>query len=246
MTMPPSSDEVLPREESLLPELRQYLLSSGEDAELFDLHHPLLIALKINPHEAAWVNAQYRNTKAQVDAALAARDVNKYISLHERPYRFKALTRCVKNSLLTENDYWPMVAQVWIESNNIYQNLAGWKRLWSGKIPNREMAMNENERSCLATMPNLIRVWRGMNSKKSVAGLAWTFNAERAEWFANQALLLGSKKLFIASGLVAKADVYAIFLGRDESEVVTELVNVETLREVCRQEDSGLGSKSAF
>jgi hypothetical protein len=139
-----------------------------------------------------------------------------------------------------------MVAQVWINSNNIYQNLAGWKRLWSRKISNREMAMNENERSCLATMPNLIRVWRGMNSKKSVTGLAWTFNAERAEWFANQALRRGSKKSFVASGLVAKADVYAIFLGRGESEVVTERVNVETVREVSPQEDSGLGSKSAF
>jgi hypothetical protein len=140
-----------------------------------------------------------------------------------------------------------MVARVWINSNNIYQNLAGWKRLWSGKIPNREMAMNENERSCLATMPNLIRVWRGMYSKKSINGLAWTFNAERAEWFANRALLLGGrKKSFVASGLVAKGDVYAIFLGRRESEVVTERVNVETVREVSPQEDSGLGSKSAF
>jgi hypothetical protein len=196
--------------------------------------------------KAAWVNVQYRKTKARVDAALAARDVDTYVFLHERPYRFKALTYCVKNSLLTENDYWPMVAQVWIDSNNIFQNLAGWKRLWSGKIPNREMAMNENERSCLATMPNLIRVWRGMKFKKSVTGLAWTFSAERAEWFANRELLGGGKKSFVASGLVAKADVYAIFLGRDESEVVTERVNVETLREVCPQEDSGLGSKSAF
>lgn len=106
--------------------------------------------------------------------------------------------------------------------------------------------MNEKERSCLAEMPNLIRVWRGMMFKKSVTGLAWTFDAERAEWFADRALLGGRKKSFIASGLVAKADVYAIFLGRGESEVVTERVNVERLREVCRQEDSGSGSKSAF
>jgi len=246
MTMPPSSDEVLHGKESLLPELGRYLIPNRDDAELFDLHHPLLITLKINLYNAAWVNAQYRKTKAQVAAALAARDVETYVFWHEKPYRFEALTRCVKKSLLTENDYWPMVARVWINSNNIYQNLAGWKRLWSGKIPNREMAMNENERSCLATMPNLIRVWRGMNSKKSVTGLAGTFNAERAEWFANQALRRGSKKSFVASGLVAKGDVYAIFLGRRESEVVTERVNVETLREVCPQEDSGLGSKSAF
>jgi hypothetical protein len=139
-----------------------------------------------------------------------------------------------------------MVAWVWIDSNNIRQNLTGWKQLWSRKIPNREMVMNENERSCLATMPNLIRVWRGMYSKKSINGLAWTFNAERAEWFANQALRRGSKKSFIASGLVAKVDVYAIFLRRSESEVVTERVNVETLREVCPPEDSGLGSSQLF
>jgi hypothetical protein len=128
-----------------------------------------------------------------------------------------------------------MVAWVWIDSNNIRQNLTGWKQLWSRKLPLREMAMNENERSYLAKMPNLIRVWRGMYSKKSINGLAWTFNAERAEWFAKRALLGGRKKSFVASGLVAKADVYAIFLGRGESEVVTERVNVETVREVCPQ-----------
>jgi hypothetical protein len=246
MTMPPNRTEVLHGEESLLPELIRYLDSNPEDHELVDIYHPLLFVFQINPYKAAWVNAQYRKTKARVDAALAARDVDTYVLSHERPYRFEALKRCVKKSLLTENDYWPMVAWVWIDSNNIFQNLAGWKRLWSEKIPNREMVMNENERSCLATMPNLIRVWRGMKFKKSVTGLAWTFNAEKAEWFANRELLRGSKKSFVASGLVAKGDVYAVFLRRHEFEVVTERVNVETLREVCPQEDSGLGSKSAF
>ena len=122
MTMPPSSDEVLHGKESLLPELGRYLIPNRDDAELYDLHHPLLITLKINLYNAAWVNALYRNTKARVDAALAARDVDTYVLSHERPYRFEALTRCVKKSLLTESDYWPMVAWVWIDSNNIYQN----------------------------------------------------------------------------------------------------------------------------
>ena len=49
MTMPPSSDEVLHGEESLLPELGRYLRPNRDDAELYDLHHPLLITLRINP-----------------------------------------------------------------------------------------------------------------------------------------------------------------------------------------------------
>jgi hypothetical protein len=98
MTMPPNRTEVLHGEESLLPELGRYLRPNRDDAELYDLHHPLLITLKINLYNAAWVNAQYRNTKARVDAALAARDVDTYVLSHEKPYRYEALTRCVKKT----------------------------------------------------------------------------------------------------------------------------------------------------
>jgi hypothetical protein len=98
MTMPPNRTEVLHGEESLLPELGRYLRPSLDGAELYDLHHPLLITLKINLYNAARVNAQYRETKAQVAAALAARDVGTYVLSHEKPYRYEALTRCVKKT----------------------------------------------------------------------------------------------------------------------------------------------------
>jgi hypothetical protein len=136
--------------------------------------------------------------------------------------------RCVKLGL-TGNEYWTLVGSVWTDSENIRQSLSFWKRLWSSDAPGRHFAMNREERVRFAEMPETISVWRGTSFKSSINGLAWTFDVEKAEWFARR---FHRRKSFIVWGQVEKDDVCAVFLRRNESEVVSARVRVETLTEI--------------
>jgi hypothetical protein len=55
--------------------------------------------------------------------------------------------------------------------------------------------------------------------------LSWTTDKEKAEWFARR-FAIATQPLLVR-GTVAKKDVMAVFLGREESEVVSENVKIE-------------------
>jgi hypothetical protein len=208
--------------------LHTELLDSYSDGLV---HHPLIVVTLINPANAAHVNAQYRGKKDQVNKAFADQDWEDYVFLHERPYRVQALMDCIEAGL-TGSKYWKMLGSVWIDSENVRENLSTWKRLWSSDIPGRHLAMDKKERAWLGRMQETFPVWRGTKYKRSIKGLSWTVDAEKAKRFARRFQKDG-QKCFVASGLVAKADVYAAFLGRKESEIVAERVEVSGIVELA-------------
>src|ERR1700720_120677 len=59
-------------------------------------------------------------------------------------------------------------------------------------------------------------------------GLAWTMDQSKAEWFAGRFPYRGPP--FVASGWVFKRDVFAYFIGRQESEIV---VSPNSIRDVA-------------
>jgi hypothetical protein len=208
--------------EPLVEELQDYY-SDG------DVRHPLFVG-SVNPARAAVVNDLYRQKTAQVEKAFADQDWEYYVGLHARPYRVDALMECIEAGL-TGSKYWEMLGSVWIDSENVRENLSTWKRLWSSDIPGRHLAMDEAERVWLAGMSETFPVWRGTNYQRSIKGLSWTVDAEKAKRFARRFQKDG-QKCFVASGLVAKADVYAAFLGRQEHEIVAARVKVEEVVEL--------------
>ena len=193
------------------------------------VNHPLVVT-SVNPARAARVNAEYREKKAQAKKAFANQNWGTYVFLHERPYRAKALMGCVEAGL-TGDEYWKTLGSVWTDSENVHQALSTWKDLWSKDIPGRHLVMDEGERAWLASMPETFLVWRGTNYKRSVRGVSWTVDAEKAAWFARRLRMPGQKS-FVASGLVAKANVYAAFRGRQEREIVAERVKVSDVVEL--------------
>jgi hypothetical protein len=72
--------------------------------------------------------------------------------------------------------------------------------------------------------PWIIQVWRGTAYERSIRGISWTTDRGRAEWFARR---LGRRIPLVAVGTVARKDVMAVFLGREESEIISLRVKIE-------------------
>ena len=149
--------------------------------------------------------------------------------LHERPYRCDALADIDKR--LSSSDYWELVGNVWIDSENIRQHYAVWKRIWTAPIPDKEKCMDTTERARLARMPLAFDVWRGIGFRGRT-GLSWTLDRDKAVWFARRfsEFSVGAARLF--HGNVKRQDVHAFFSGGNESEIVASEVKVLKLEKL--------------
>lgn len=185
------------------------------------LHHPLVIVPILSPISIPAANKTYEAKVKAAREALAKGDWERYVFLHERPYRFGALEEAVNDGLDDDPTlYWKIVGRVWTDSENIHEHFDAWHELWSREMPGRELAMNDEERAALAALPDEFPIWRGVTHRDAVPGLSWTTDRSRAEWFARRFSSMEGKKPILASGRVRKADVLAHFLGRAEDEIV--------------------------
>jgi hypothetical protein len=173
------------------------------------------------------VNDLYRDRKAEAAGAFEKRNWSTYIFLHEGPHRLHALTECIRFGL-SGPEYWSLVGDVWVDSENIHQNLQEWRRVWRSQEPGREKCMNDDERAVLASLPDLVQVWRGTAYQKSIRGISWTTIRDKAKWFAKRFSHGG----LVAEATVAKKDIKAVFLERKESEVVSLRVKIEQVTSI--------------
>jgi hypothetical protein len=90
--------------------------------------------------------------------------------------------------------------------------------------------MDERELARLEVLPDTVRVWRGTDRKMAIKGLSWTLDKERAIWFANRFHRQG----YLVHGVVDKADIRAVFLCRNEDEVVSDKVRIERVEALPR------------
>jgi hypothetical protein len=213
--------------DDLDPELQRYLLEDGR------INHPLIAAYLCPAWPAGRINEQFEQKKTSVADAERNGDWRRCIFLHEKPYRVRPLRKALRNiddPALAAS----LVADVWIDSENIRQQLSVWKSIWN-KLPSPRATMSENDRNEFATLPNRFPIFRGQRrTRRGITGaLSWTTNQTKAQRFATGDLGKG----FIASGLVHKSDVFAYFTGRDESEVVAQ---PDKIRSVVVREVSAL------
>lgn len=117
------------------PDLQPYVF---EDVSLGPcLHHPLIIALTIRPPAYGELSERYLGKRDAVARAQQESDWSSFVFLHERPYRIHALLRLLAQGLAGA-DYWRMVGAVWIDSENIRQDFAIWRKLWGMPPAGRE------------------------------------------------------------------------------------------------------------
>lgn len=182
------------------------------------LKHPLVYAIIITDQEHARYNAMYEAKLRAYYDACAASKWNQAVFLYERPWRLDAFKDIQDN--LTDDEYWPLLGQIWTDSENIYQNRDNWAQLLTDETrTNRHLIMSDEERDQLAKMPDTgIHVYRGYTYDAAADGLSWTLNKDRARWFAKR--FPGGERPRIVCGTIDRKHVIAHFTGRGEDEVV--------------------------
>lgn len=136
---------------------------------------------------------------------------------------------------LSNEDFTRMLADAWIrsESPNDDPNLSKTKLLAMFKAADPNILMDDEERSQLQSLENPVTVYRGVTSynAKNIKALSWTLDENVAQWFAHRYGEHGT----VYQAQIRKEDIYAIFTGRNESEVIVDpkqLVNIEPVQDL--------------
>jgi hypothetical protein len=224
-TLEISHDDLANSEEELHPELAEYLFESdisGLPQGMLALKHPLMYQIPYFPKANGYYNKAYAYKKEKVEEALFHGRWAEYIVLHERAWRHDALLTCLQEGLGDDEDgdaIWQRIASVWMDSENIHQNLESWMKLWTSNYPNRRAAMDPKEQKAFDKLPDMVDVYRGVRHDVAAKGLSWTLDRSRAIWFAHR-FIHGDCTPHLVTAMVPKKCVLAHFLRKNEDEIV--------------------------
>jgi len=203
--------KVMASTEELHPDLVPYV-SEGPLGK--QLRHPLVYQFGMMGN--GWANAYYLQKIGDVKKALQNKKYDSYVWLHERPYRIEAFKEI--EHLLSDTAYWKLVADIWTDTENQWQNYKEWKDLIGSKRSNRHYMMTEEEDNLLRSLADEVTIYRGCQKGINEKGLSWTLDKSIAEFFANR---LG-KKGIVLEKKISKSNIIAVFTGRGETEVIWE------------------------
>ena len=199
--------------EALHPALVPYLETS--DAGWAMLRHPLVYQVPFFSNGSA--NAYYEQKRKASEEALEKKNYKQFVWLFERPYRVEAFIKVADK--LSDTDYWRLLSDIWIDTENQYAYLKEWKKLLGSKRSSRHYIMTEEDDNILRALPELVTIYRGCQKGLNEDGLSWTLDKAKAKFFANRF----GKKGIILERTVSKNDIVAVLTGRGESEVICEV-----------------------
>lgn len=158
--------------------------------------------------------------------------------LIEKPYVLGFLKYAAPS--LSMADYSTILADAWIRSEqpNHDPNLPQSRLLAMFRAADPKLLMDDEERERLHSLADVVTVYRGVHSAKSdgVNAMSWTLDKDTAAWFANRYGRQG--KVFEAK--IEKKHICALFLGRNESEVIVDpkcLTDITQVQEMNRGMD---------
>ena len=150
-------------------------------------------------------------------------NVDKPINLFQmitKPYKLGFLKFAAP--FLSEQDMALFLSQAWIitESPNSDPNLSKQDLLALFRSIDPQILMNTDEYRIFCGLDNVVTVYRGVTSHnaKNVKALSWTLDKNTAEWFAHRYGEQGT----IYEAQISKEYIYAIFLSRNEAEVIID------------------------
>lgn len=207
-----SISEIFNRQENLVEELQPYLQNIGSFKAL---RHPLVYSVPHSEHMNAFVNEQYSQKVLQINECVDSENYTKYVFLHERPYRLHAFLNI--SLYLTDKQYWTLLRDIWVDSENIWQNKQSWKNLLLSPRKNKSEFMNKEERKYLKSLPSNITVFRGYDEKKGdPEGFSYSLNPDIAKKFASRF----SKNPVIKTRDLKKSEIFAYLQTRNEEEII--------------------------
>ena len=143
---------------------------------------------------------------------------------------------------LSERDAASALNFVWTtsEAPNSDPNLSRRELLALFRSVSPSLLMDKEELQVYEELPDLVTVYRGVTpyNAKMVKGLSWTLDRDTAEWFAHRYRSHGQ----VYQAQIEKAHIHAIFLGRNEAEVIVDphyLTNLAQAHMTDQEQDSG-------
>src|ERR1019366_2808522 len=149
------------------------------------LQHPLIYSVPYTPLTNKMLNKRYEYVKQRIQEAIESKKWSSVVFLHERPYRTQKLYEYsvdIFNS--SPKTYWELLASVWVDTENVWQNHEVWDDLWS--FEHRLHVMDKKEITALEKLPRILTVYRGITNYRFRKGLAWTLDQKKAEWFSKR------------------------------------------------------------
>ena len=218
----------LGKAEKLHPDLEACIDPEGPLGSF--LQHPLVFFAAYDPVFNAHVNKLYSQKKKQANKARKDKNWDRFIFLHERPYRLDAYMDVCKE--MNSSDYWTILKGIWIDAEFPGVNQEVWLHLFMRKHTDRRKLMTGKERRVLNTYPEKdMDVFRGYCGDEYQKGISWTASYDKASWFAKR--FAGddkSREPLVAEAVCDKKNVIAYFDGRKESEILIDPKNVTIRR----------------
>lgn len=155
-----------------------------------------------------------------------------------KPYRLGFLEYAIP--FLSEQDAAQLLSWTWTSSEapNSNPNLSKAKALKLFRSIDPAKLMDEEEYERFQSLGNVVTVYRGVTSynAKNVKALSWTLDRDVAEWFAHRYGEQGT----VYEAQIQKEHIHALFLGRNESEVIVDpkhLISLSALEVVMDTEE---------
>lgn len=203
--------ELMERKEDLCPELERYY---SEGYMFPSVRHPLLYSVPHSPQQNAMCNHRIKLLLQEREDKIVAEDWEGYVWMHEKPYRLEAFCDIMRK--LKSKQYWEILGEVWINSENIWQNKQRWFKLLSSKAFDRQYFMSKEDAKFLEKLPNTVTVYRGFVPEQNHDGFSYTLSKNKAIWFSNRF----NKKGKVLTRTVKREEIFAYMSGRGEQEVI--------------------------
>lgn len=201
--------------EQLHPDLLAYYNSEAIGG-MGALTHPLVYSVPFFSNGMA--NRMYEQKLKQVARALDKREYLRYIFLHERPYRLEAFMEYAIE--MSDHEYWKNLSDIWIDTENMWQNRDEWVEVLNCKRGSRASIMDHEDDRAFMDLPDQVTIYRGCVTGLNENGLSWTLDKERAQWFSTRLNRLRGGQAKVLEKTVHKSEILAVFVGRGEAEVV--------------------------
>lgn len=159
-------------------------------------------------------NKVYDYKKKAVDEAIKDKDIDSYLWLHERAYRVEAILYALEDWWKpSKKEYWEVIANVWTDTENVYENHLAWEQLLFLEFSDSHLMMDEEDTKFFNELPNTITIYRGGVDDN---GYSWTLDKEKAEWFASRF----NFDYEVFEKTINKSDAIAYLSDRNESEII--------------------------